>query len=272
MNFIEIDNDESYIKADKNILNEKYYEYIYNKYLVNINDDTKISINRGFGYEEYHRLCYLNNIDLAGNINICNYCESLLDIRKGYYCNDCNNVICDMCYSNMCYSKMLKENKCSEKLNKCNTHNITRCIGKNLVNCDNCDKCGKRINYGIPHYSDFNNDYDLCIECYTENDNKLIYCDDDFNCGSLYDYISIINFDYNGSIKCNFNEKSKYYRQLMYMAYDDHGRSGCFVKKETDEDIPKILEEYKISMSDEDDDYCPLHRMMLDRGMCVQYG
>jgi len=80
----------------------------------------------------------------------------------------------------------------------------------------NCDKCNKQFHIFNECYYDKEKDKKYCEDC-DDNNPHLKLINDDYNFGSIYDWIVIGTFKNNIILLCNLNPSSKYYKCIGYV-------------------------------------------------------
>jgi hypothetical protein len=245
------------------------------------------------------RIHGINNMDLDKSTFSCDYCLSFINYKL-YTCQECNKMMCPLCFSETSEEIALKngaKNYQSRKdeLNKCQqNHKLTETYPTENVVCDNCNEKPKESEYFSNVTRDYGDRSDLCLICSQTNEGKELIKDNNLTkrtnylsnvwteFGSLFDWIPIYSEDETDAlIRKNLNSRSNNFGKFCLSCVDDHGRQGYnvtnlsldIIVSKLNNFITQFKSQFKTTENSWDKHYnSPLHTLMNELGFRLYYG
>lgn len=237
-----IRNDTGLIYSEYNLLDNDLYMEIYDKYLKKY---TEVQQNKSEDEEKIFKK--ITRIDLIGDLRLC--CINSYKMSD----DDDNTEMCELCFKNITFMEPCYKSDDDYCCVNCyeNGPPSYKYYDKNLYYDENKDEEDedddefleftqtsidvKTFNYEDEDYGD-NEQY-----IYSKFRRNSSYYRNDYGIGSLYDYaIMYRDEDYN-MILCNLNKKSNYYKDIIFIILDNHGRCGVFTTSYTYDNLDYLI-------------------------------
>lgn len=227
----------------------------------------------------------------------CDYCHSFSEGKMFRHCTTCNLDMCNKCFSETSEEIALKNRtkkwvERKDALEECRKHNLLVVVfTPTNVHCDVCEK----DTHIDTRYSSREEDIDICMKCLDtpkgkelreKHELKLYKGDktiqEQLCYGSVFDWLPVYRDEERNMILYNAVKDSENYGRFSFMSYDDRGRSGFSIIRDT-KDIEDLREELSDAYHRWREKYdgqqnwdkaynIPIKQAMHDRNMRIHFG